>query len=106
MTVDDVIQEVKYNQGKLSVSGGRLNSWKYEKLIHFQSCNKHDPGTLTIQGLDNNKDDNCRKGGLLLHCVASDRRSLWHNFKSDVIHWRDEKGLPPCQADLYIAKVC
>ena len=104
LTVDNVIQEVKYNHVKLSVSG-QLNNWKKENSFAFQSCNKDDPGKLTIQGLDHNRDKNCEYGGLLLHCTASDRTSLWHNFKSDAEHWRDEKGQFPCQNDLLFPKV-
>ena len=98
-TVDNVVQEVKYNGVTLAVSG-TLNVWTKEKIIEFESCDKKDPGKLSIKGRDYNSNNNCYWGGLLLHCKASDTTSPWHNFKSGVDHWLDENGDVPCQNDL------
>ena len=98
-TVDNVVQEVKYNGVTLAVSG-TLNDWTKEKIIEFESCDKKDPGKLSIKGRDYNSNNNCYWGGLLLHCKASDTTSPWHNFVSGVDHWLDEFGAVPCQNDL------
>ena len=97
LTVDDVVKEVHYNQDKLAVVGD-LNDWRKEKTISFESCDQNEPGTLTVRGKDYNMFFNCNKGGLLLHCTASDETSPWHNFKSDAEHWTVENG-ELCQKD-------
>ena len=53
-TVDNVVQEVKYNGVTLAVSG-TLNDWTKEKNIEFESCDKKDPGKLSIKGRDNQR---------------------------------------------------
>ena len=98
-TVDNVIEEVKYNGVTLEVDG-QLNDWRKENTISFESCDAKDPGKLSIKGRDYNSNNNCYWGGLLLHCKASDTTSPWHNFKSGVDHWLDENGDVPCQNDL------
>ena len=96
LTVDDVVEEVKYNGVTLAVQG-QLNYMYKEKTISFESCDKKNPGKLSIKGRDNNRNNNCYLGGLLLHCKASDTTSPWNNFKSGVDHWLDENGAVPCQ---------
>ena len=95
-TVDNVIEEVKYNGVTLEVDG-QLNDWRKENTISFESCDAKDPGKLSIKGRDYNSNNNCYWGGLLLHCKASDTTSPWHNFNSGVDHWLDENGAVPCQ---------
>ena len=97
LTVDNVIQEVKYNGVKLAVQGA-LNRYTEEKTISFESCDNKNPGKLSVKGRDSESGvDNCKWGGLILHCKASDTTSPWHNFKSGVDHWLDENGAVPCQ---------
>ena len=96
LTVDDVVEEIKYNGVTLAVQG-QLNDVRKEKTISFESCDNKKPGKLSIKGRDNNRNNNCYHGGLLLHCEASDKTSPWHNFKSGVDHWLDENGAVPCQ---------
>ena len=78
---------------------GQLNVLHKEKTISFESGDKKNPGKVRIKGRDNNRNNNCYLGGLLLHCKASDTTSPWNNFKSGVDHWLDENGDVPCQND-------
>ena len=71
-----------------------------EKTITFLSCDHNDPGQLIIQGSDNQDEDHCKNGGLVLHCTASDENSPWHNFKSDAEHWRVDNGDIPCERNI------
>ena len=103
-TVDNVVQEVKYNGVALAVDG-QLNDWRKENTISFESCDAKDPGKLSIKGRDYNSNNNCYWGGLLLHCKASDTTSPWHNFKSGVDRWLDENDDEPCQNDLLFPSV-
>ena len=103
-TVDNEIEEVKYNNVTLTVDG-QLDDWMKENKISFESCDPKDPGILSIKGRDYNTNNNCEMGGLLLHCWASDTTSPWHNFKSGVYYWLDENGDAPCQNDLLFPSV-
>ena len=96
LTIDDVVEEIKYNGVTLTVKG-QLNRWIKEKTISFESCDNKNPGKLSVKGRDNNTRNNCHAGGMLLHCKASDTTSPWHNFKSGVDYWLDENGAVPCQ---------
>ena len=40
--------------------------------------------------------DFCSLAGFMLICKASSTSSSWHNFVSDVDHWKDENGETPC----------
>ena len=97
LTINNKIENIHYNNDQLGVFGD-VNDWKKPKIIKFHSCNKNDPGKLTIQGKDiESNNQNCNTGGLILHCTASDISSYWHGFKSDDSHWRDENNQSPCQ---------
>ena len=98
LTVDDHVVEVLYNKEKLKVEG-QLDNWQKEKTIRFESCDRRNPGQLIIKGEDRNQEQHCIWGGLMLHCTASDANSPWHNFKSELEHWKDENGQKPCQND-------
>ena len=97
LTVDNEVVEIFYNNTKLTVKGD-LNDWRKEKTITFENCDGRYPGKLTIKGKDlETGNQNCVTAGLLLHCVASDKTSPWHNFVSAQDHWKDSKGEKPCQ---------
>ena len=95
MTIDDKVLEAQYNNFGLPITG-TLNNWSEEKTISFYSCDVTNPGKLSITGFDNNSVEHCSWGGLLLHCTASDQTSPWHNFKTDMDHWRVENGNELC----------
>merc|ERR1711971_853722 len=98
-TVDDVVDSVKYNGVSLGISGGPPGgaTWEEEKVISFQSCCDNCPGVLEIKGTDVNIDNHCYNAGLLLRCTASRSSSPWHNFISDIFHWKVENDAIPCQ---------
>ena len=52
-----------------------------------------------ILGTDINIDNHCYNAGLLLRCTASRSSSPWHNFISDIYHWKVENDTIPCQGD-------
>ena len=58
-------------------------------------------GEIRIEGQDQDGSnfDHCISAGLLLHCQASDTKSPWHNFKSDLKNWKAEDGSPLCSND-------
>ena len=99
LTIDNIVEFVKYNDNDLTISGGDANKWTEEKEITFQSCDYSSPGTLEIRGTDQNGGGHCVWAGLLLHCVASDNSSPWHNFVSGVTNWKDKNGGVLCQND-------
>ena len=40
---------------------------------------------------------NCRRGGIMLKCVASDPKNPWNNFVSDFTNWSEKNGdYPMC----------
>ena len=67
---------------------GPLTEYSTAKSFSFQSCEKEDPGTLTVHGSDNEKGNNCYNGGLMMYCKANDDLSPWNNFVTDRKHWR------------------
>ena len=97
--MDDVTEEVLYNDVKLTMRG-QLDQWDSKKITTFQSCDNNNPGQLILRGSDNQDDDHCKRGGLVLHCTASDETSPWHNFKSDTEHWRVDNGDVPCERNI------
>ena len=97
--VDDITTKAQYNDVNLEIKG-YLSIWNMEKTITFLSCDHNDPGQLIIQGSDNQDEDHCKNGGLVLHCTASDENSPWHNFKSDAEHWRVDNGDIPCERNI------
>ena len=96
MTVDNVVDDVSYNEESLLVDGV-LNDWMKLKTFSFASCDRENPGTLMVNGTDWNANDFCKNGGLLLACTASDQSNPWHNFVSNGETWFDFKtGLKAC----------
>ena len=90
MTIDDVVDSVEYNGEELEISG-QLTAWKTEKTFAFTSCDAWSPGTLVINGTDNQDEDHCVKGGLILTCTANDVLSPWHYFKTDMKNWENNE---------------
>ena len=98
-TVDNRVLFVKYNGNALPITGGSLSAWNQEKVFSFESCSDTSPGELEIKGLNFESFDQCKWGGLLLHCTASRSTSPWHNFVSDNTYWTvsSEGNAVPCQ---------
>lgn len=99
-TVDNKVEIVKYNGSPLTISGGNVNDWLEEKVISFESCCDSCPGVLEIKGTNWENSNHCQWAGLLLRCTASRASSPWHNFVSDVDHWKIEDNASPCQNNL------
>ena len=102
LTVDNQIHGVYYQEGStetwrpLKVSG-KLGKWESKKDITFKTgTDGH--GRLKVMGEDKGRKekDHCTWAGLLLHCFASDVNSPWHNFTSDLEHWRAEDNSKLC----------
>merc|ERR1712226_849833 len=93
-------QQLHISGGPLSldVSGADPADWTKEKTITFKARND-EKAELKIEGEDGNDDNHCTWGGLLMHCTASDVQSPWHNFKSDMGHWRAEDNSKLCSVN-------
>ena len=94
--IDDIVMEATYNGDSLPIEGN-LNALFQPKTVVFFCEDNDNPGTLTITGMDNNVGNNCNSGGMLLHCVAEDESSPWHNFVSNASNWVDENDATPCE---------
>jgi len=101
--LDNRVNSVKYNGVPLGISpGSAVTSWNQEKVISFQSCCDNCPGVLEINGTNSENDYHCNLAGLALRCTASRSSSPWHNFISDIDHWKVENDTIPCQGDFSI----
>ena len=97
-TIDDKVSSATFNEVELEIDGN-LNAWNFVKTVMFGASNE-EPGTLVISGRDNQKAGNCNSGGLILHCVAEDESSPWHDFVSENSNfWIDDNNEPPCERD-------
>ena len=92
LVVDDELFSVSLNDQQLEVKGNH-KGWTNEKTFSFNSCKSE---SLIINGTDWNNGNHCTKGGLALHCTASDIRNPWHNFVSDKSHWKTSHGQTIC----------
>ena len=54
-------------------------------------------GKLILGTNSENDDHHCNNAGLGLRCTASRSSSPWHNFISDIDHWKIENDTTPCQ---------
>jgi len=90
-TVDNEVLEVLYNDKPLNVTGGNPKYWHQEKTVTFEP-EGDGYGELKVKGLDLNSggpgEEHCTWGGLVMVCKSSDGQGPWHNFKSDLTHWR------------------
>ena len=90
-TVDNEVLEVLYNDKPLNVTGGNPKYWHQEKTVTFEP-EGNGYGELKVKGLDLNTggpgEEHCTWGGLVMVCKSSDGQGPWHNFKSDLTHWR------------------
>lgn len=94
-SVDDQIDGVYYNGKQLNVTGD-LYGWFNGNTFTF-TADAYGFGTLVIKGTDHNTNmDHCVYGGLLLHCKAKNVNSPWHNFKSDLKHWKAQDDSDLC----------
>ena len=80
-----------YHSGQQLVIDGPKGDVSMAKTVNFTSCDRMNPGSLTIHGTHDGSGDNsnCIEGGLLLHCSANDLQSPWNNFVSDSDNWVD-----------------
>ena len=96
MTIDNIVTSVSYNGDELDVTG-TLTNWRSENTFEFESCDRSNPGTLTILGSDtDNTGDYCTKSGLILQCASEDTFSPWHNFVTDMTNWKTSNGSDVC----------
>ena len=95
--VDNEVQEVYYNNRRLNVSG-HLKVWQSKKTIKFEP-EGNGYGELKIKGVNYEGNDHCTWGGLVVLCKSSDGQGPWHNFKSDLAHWRSLENHTLCQSD-------
>jgi len=96
--LDNRVNSVKYNGVPLGISpSSMVTSWNVEKIISFQSCCDNYPGVLEIKGTNSENDYHCNLAGLGLRCTASRSSSPWHNFISDIDHWKVENDATPCE---------
>merc|ERR1712029_263960 len=87
-------KKVSYNGRTLWVTGD-LNDWNRENSIQF-TPEMAETGELRIEAVDDDNENHCHWGGLLLHCQATDTTSPWHDFKSDTEHWTTLDGSALC----------
>ena len=101
--MDNEVLEVYYNDKPLNPTGDPLvlNNWRYQKFVTFEP-EGDGYGEIKIKGVDNDGapgEEHCTWGGLIMHCNTSDGQGPWHNFKTDLIHWRSEENHPLCSND-------
>ena len=100
LTIDNIVNSVSYNDINLMIEGGDLTNWQEEKTVEFSSCDNTDPGFLVVNGTES--DDVgpfCNKAGMILHCIAEDTDSPWHNFVSDGTNWSSHDAMEVCVLD-------
>ena len=94
--MDNKVLSVKFNGASLSFSGEVNTDWRTKHNTSFVVPSDN-LGKLEIKGEDANTSENCKWGGLLMHCTTNDTSSPWHNFVSDDANWKDEYNMKPCQ---------
>ena len=96
-TVDNRLLGVYYNNKPLDATG----NWDFypsQKTITFET-EGNGYGEIKVKGTDNNDRGHCILGGLVMLCKTSDGQGPWHNFKTDLIHWRSEEYYELCSND-------
>ena len=54
-------------------------------------------GEIKVEGEDfDGGNTRCYSAGFIMLCEASDSQGPWHNFKSDMEHWRAEDNSELC----------
>ena len=96
-TVDNELLGVYYNGRSLEATGV-WNNLLSEKTITFQP-EGDGYGEIKIEGLDHDTRGSCDYGGLIMLCKTSDGQGPWHNFKSDLTHWRSQENYELCSSD-------
>ena len=100
LVVDNTIDSVTYNDIAVEVNGDTTSH--LEQIdIEFKSCDKKNPGILTINATDVNDSNHCYYGGIIVHCqhVNNDATNPWHNFHTDLSHWKVNGDLPFCAVE-------
>jgi len=99
-TVDNSFGEISYNGRVLDVTGQQGGPWDWAIENSFQftpDSPTNGAGELRLEELRNKQySGHCLSAGLLLYCKATDTTSPWHNFKSDMTHWRAEDSSNLC----------
>ena len=52
MTIDNIVESVKYNGDALTITSDDLSNWQKLKTIEFESCFDSNPGKLQVKGSD------------------------------------------------------
>ena len=95
--MDNELLGVYYNEKPLEATGV-WNNLLSEKTITFQP-EGDGYGEIKIEGLDHDTRGSCDYGGLIILCKTSDGQGPWHNFKSDLTHWRSQENFELCSSD-------
>ena len=73
-----------------------MSNWESEKKFSFNTPVNDEYGEIKVE-VENNQDSNhCSSAGFIMLCEASDSQGPWHNFKSDMEHWRAEDNSELC----------
>ena len=71
--------------------------WEDKKSVSFQQSHIDEQAALMIHAEDGlANQDHCYLAGLLVHCIASDTRSPWDNFLTNLNNWYSEDGKELC----------
>ena len=104
MTIDNTVSTISYDGTEVEVAGS-LTQWKMEKTFTFESCDRMNPGSLTVDGIDLESGNNCQTGGMIMHCICDDDNfNPWHNFVSNTVNWKLADGSTPCTSDANFIK--
>ena len=52
MTIDNIVESVKYNGDALTITSDDLSNWQKLKTVEFESCFDSNPGKLQVKGSD------------------------------------------------------
>ena len=101
IAADDYVMGVKlvYENGiieDLTINHDGKGGWNDKKTVSFRQSHINEQAALMIHAEDSNKQDHCYLAGLLVHCIASDTRSPWNNFLTNINNWYSEDGKKLC----------
>ena len=99
MTIDNTVTSISYGGNEVTVTG-TLTAWKQEKTFTFSTCDRSNPGSLTVVGVDLDSGNSCQTGGMVMHCTCDDDTfNPWHNFVSNTVDWKQADGSAVCTSE-------
>ena len=84
LTVDNVVDQVKYNGKKLNMRGGNPAVWGQAKEISFTPV---DGGKLEIKGHETAGTEGCKHSGLIVEC-ESKKHPKWNKWGTNKTEWK------------------